>query len=262
LQTAQEELLFLVRNDPDNLSLIHAAKQKLLLLGMKESELQQVIRDQKPSPNISVYSNYGGHLHESGNTMPGADNGPIKMNGAVTEELPVKEGMYLQKGQVIFQLFNTDKSWVVLNIFPESQYLVKVGDAAKIIPETAPEKAFRAKLDFIEPVFRTESKTLTARVYFNNASRQIPVGSQVRATIFPAAISADWLPQSAVLSLGYDKVVFLRTDGGFRSHKVETGMVWQNMVQVLSGLSQTDSVASNAQYLTDSEGFIKTNKQP
>jgi Cu(I)/Ag(I) efflux system membrane fusion protein len=39
-------------------------------------------------------------------------------------------------------------------------------------------------------------------------------------------------------------------------------MIWENMVQVMSGLNQTDSVAANAQYLADSEGFIKINKQP
>jgi Cu(I)/Ag(I) efflux system membrane fusion protein len=33
--------------------------------------------------------------------------------------------------------------------------------------------------------------------------------------------------------------------------------VYKNMVQILSGLNETDSVAANAQYLTDSESFIK-----
>src|SRR5256885_10072389 len=41
LVTAQQELLFLLKNDPDNSSLINAAKQKLLLLGISEGQLQQ-----------------------------------------------------------------------------------------------------------------------------------------------------------------------------------------------------------------------------
>ena len=102
LQTAQEELLFLIRNDPDNASLIHSARQKLLLLGMKESELEQIIRMQKPSATVAVYSEYSGHLHESGNTMPGSDGANEKMNASVTEELPVKEGMLSRKGRLFF----------------------------------------------------------------------------------------------------------------------------------------------------------------
>ena len=261
LLTTEQELLFLIKNDPSNSSLMNAAKQKLLLLGMSEGQLQQVIRTQKPSLSIAVYTNYGGHIHEAGNTMPGSGTGEQKMDiSGTTEELPVKEGMYVEKGQVIFQLFNTDRSWVLLNIFPEYQNLVKTGDAVRIVPETVPANNFRAKIDFIEPFYRKENKTLTARVYFNNTQLQIPIGSQVRATIFVNTKEAAWLPKDAVLSLGVDKIVFKKTDGGFQAHKVGTGLVYKNQIQILSGLSQADSVAANAQFLTDSESFIKVNK--
>jgi len=261
LLTTQQELLFLVKNDPGNSSLINAARQKLLLLGMSEGQLRQIINTAKPSLTVSVYSNYSGHIHEAGNTMPGGAVGEQKIDlSRTTEELPIKEGMYVEKGQNIFQIYNVEHSWVLLNIFPEYQGLIKTGDAVRVIPETAPTKNFRAKIDFIEPFFRTENKTLSARVYFNNSQLQIPVGSQVRATIFDNK-EGEWLPKDAVLSLGIDKVVFLKTGGGFKAHKIGTGLVHKNQIQVLSGLSPTDSVAANAQYLTDSESFIKVNNQ-
>ena len=154
-----------------------------------------------------------------------------------------------------------DRSWVLLNIFPENQALITKGNAVRVIPETAPTRDFRAQIDFIEPFFRKENKTLAARVYFNNAKLQIPVGSQVKATIFADSKEAEWLPKDAVLSLGIDKVVFLKEDGGFKAHKVETGLTYKNRIQVLSGLAPTDSVAANAQFLADSESFIKVNER-
>jgi Cu(I)/Ag(I) efflux system membrane fusion protein len=54
-----------------------------------------------------------------------------------------------------------------------------------------------------------------------------------------------------------EKVVFLKTDGGFRAHKIQTGILHQEHIQVSGGLVRTDSVAANAQYLMDSESFIK-----
>lgn len=48
LVTAQQDLLFLLKNDGDNTSFIDAAKQKLLLLGMSENELNEVIRKGEP----------------------------------------------------------------------------------------------------------------------------------------------------------------------------------------------------------------------
>ncbi len=259
LVTAEQELLFLIKNDAENSSLIQAAEQKLLLLGMNEGQLKQVIKSKKASATITVFSNAEGHLHEAGNTMPAVDNNSvIKMDiSQTTEGLPVKEGMYVQRGQTIFQLFNTNRSWVLLNIFPEAQAVVKIGNAVKIIPETAPAKNFLAKIDFIEPLYRQNAKTLTARVYFDNSTLQLPIGSQVRADISSNKITGNWLPKDAVLSLGFDKVVFVKTAGGFKAHKVNTGVTYNNQVQLLSGINETDSVAANAQFLTDSESFIK-----
>jgi Cu(I)/Ag(I) efflux system membrane fusion protein len=263
IQTASQELLFLIKNDPDNHSLINAGKQRLLLLGMSESQLQQMVNSRKSSSTIAVYSNYSGHVHEAGNTMPGMDNQVGQANvPAVTEELPIKEGMYIQKGQTILQLFGMDKSWVLLSIFPEKQAIVKVGYAVKVVPETTLDKTFMAKIDFIEPLYRNGSKTLMARVYFDNSKLQIPIGSQVRATISGNSISGNWLGKDAVLSLGLEKVVFISTGGGFKVRKIETGLNYHNEVQVLSGLTAADSVAANAQFLVDSEGFIKIKNKP
>jgi Cu(I)/Ag(I) efflux system membrane fusion protein len=60
-----------------------------------------------------------------------------------------------------------------------------------------------------------------------------------------------------VLSLGLDRVVFEKVKGGFKAHKISIGIVHNEHIQVLSGLTTRDSVAANAQYLMDSESFIK-----
>ena len=132
-----------------------------------------------------------------------------------------------------------------------------MGNTVRLVPETQPDKDFRATIDFIEPFYRKESKTLTARVYFNNSALKIPIGSQVKATIFGNTKEAFWLPAGAVVSLGLDKIVFLKTPGGFKAQKINTGITYKNNVQVLNSLNAGDSVAVNAQYLMDSESFIK-----
>lgn len=258
LMTAQQNLLFLLKNDPANTSFIQAAKEKLLLLGMSSQQLQQVIQSSKPSLTIAVYSNYSGHIHEAGqeNSMS-SGQGSMKDISLITGELSLKEGMYLQKGQSVFSVYNPDRAWVILNIYGESQGLIKTGNAVRIIPETAPDKDFRASIDFIEPFYQKENKTLTARVYFNNSNLKIPIGSQVRATIFGNTKEAYWLPADAVVSLGMDKVVFQKIKGGFKVHKVVTGINHKNHIQVLGGINEIDSVAAKGQYLMDSESFIK-----
>jgi membrane fusion protein, copper/silver efflux system len=259
LLTAQENLLFLIKNDPDNAILINSAKQKLYLLGMSNQQLNSVIKTGKSSYKVSIFSNYSGHIHESNSTGMANNQAPAMQQLAVTtEELSVKEGMYVQKGQNIFAVYNPNRAWVLLNIFTGQAAMVRIGNKVRITPETNPASDFRASINYIEPVYRDGSKTVTARVYFDNSSYKNPIGSQVKATIFAGDRSANWLPEEAVLSLGLDKVVFVRSGEAFIARKIETGITNKYLVQVLSGLDKTEAVAANAQYLVDSESFIKT----
>jgi Cu(I)/Ag(I) efflux system membrane fusion protein len=257
LLTAQQNLLFLIKNDPANTSFIIAAKEKLLLLGVSSQQLQQIIQLQKPSLTISVYSNYSGHIHDalSMGVSMASSSAPV-----TTRDLILKEGMYIQKGQALLSVFNPRKLWAILNIYADNQGLVKVGNPVRIVPETSPNKDFRATIDFIEPFFREGSKTLTARAYFENHAMDMPVGSQVRATIFGNKLNADWLPKDAVISLGLNKIVFKKYGDYFKALKVKTGITYNNKIQIIDGLTLYDTVAANAQFLMDSESFIKLNE--
>lgn len=255
LLTAQENLIFLLRNDAQNFSFITAAKQKLLLLGMSSAELNKVISSKKPLYKVSLYSKYSGQVYDAGlqNTNTSSNN----QNSPVTEELSIREGMYVNKGQTLFRIMNNSKAWVALQIFPNQQSIVSKGDAVEIIPETNPENKVLGTIDFIEPFFRPGSKTLTARVYFRNTNALI-IGSQVTANILTNGTMRTWLPQSSVLSLGMNNVVFIKSKDGFRAHKITTGIRAANKIEILDGLEVTDSIAANAHYLIDSESFIQT----
>ena len=263
LLTAQENLLFLLKNDAQNTSFTNAAKQKLLLLGMSATELNKVISTGKPLYSVSIYSNYTGHVHDAGmsnNAMLKSETDAMNSSAApVTQELSLKEGMYVDKGQTLFMIMNHHKAWVALQIFPNQQSVIKKGDAVAVIPETDTNAVIKGTIDFIEPFFRGNSKTLTARVYFHNME-MLTIGSQVTANIYTGTQQGLWLPQTAVLSLGRNNVAFLKSDGGFTAHKVTTGIRTDNKVQILSGLNTRDTVATNAQYLVDNESFIQVNQ--
>jgi len=259
LVTAQQDLLFLLKSDAENISFINAAKQKLLLLGMSETELNKVITTGKLLYSVGVYSNYSGHVHDAGMSNDVTAN-DMNNSEPVTQELSLKEGMYVQKGQTLFMIMNHHRVWAALQIFPNQQSIVKKGDAVQIVPETDTSAIVNGNIDFIEPFFRANSKTLTARVYFHNME-MLPVGSHVTANVYSGNINGLWLPASAVVSLGANDVAFLKTDGGFLAHKVTTGMRVNDNIQILSGLSNADSVAVNGQYLIDSESFITTSSK-
>jgi Cu(I)/Ag(I) efflux system membrane fusion protein len=258
LVTAQQDLLFILHNDPGNTSLLDAARTKLLLLGMDPRQLQQVIQSGKPCYKVTVYTRYMGHIHEAG-SMAGAIGSvsqPTDLSGEMGG-LPLKEGMYVQKGQTVFQLYNTDQSWIILHLYAGSASQVKTGSPVTIIPETDPDNPFKVTISYIEPLYLDGSKTLTARVYFDNSCRQLPIGSRVKAFIRGQTGPGAWLPREAVLSLGLHQVVLKKERGVFQVSAVRTGITTDSLIQVTGGLNAQDSVAADAQFLMDSESFIK-----
>jgi Cu(I)/Ag(I) efflux system membrane fusion protein len=255
--TAEQNLIFLLQNDPSNSSLIEAAKQRLVLLGMEEQQIKHIMQSKNPLLTISIFSKYSGHVHEAGNTKMNTVTAGMKDIAAITEELPLKEGMYVKKGETVFTIYNPNKAWVLLNIFGGDQSFVKTGNAVTITPETASNSSFTGKINFIEPFFRKDAKTVTARVYFDNSSLQIPIGSQVKAIITGSTNKAFWLPNESIISLGLEKIVFIKQNGGFMAHRIRTGIVSNKKIEIRDGLTIHDSIAANAQYLMDSESFIK-----
>ncbi|MDP4149649.1 MAG: efflux RND transporter periplasmic adaptor subunit [Bacteroidota bacterium] len=256
LLTAEQNLLFLLENDSNNSSFIQAARERLLLLGMSDQQVQELIRTRKPLLSVGIYSNYSGHVHDAGIMRQDLQSKEMNAVESTTQELSLKEGMYIQKGQPIVMIMNHDRVWAALQIFPNDQALVRVGDPVRLIPETDTTSVTYGKIDMIEPFFRPGSKTLTARVYFHNMN-MLPIGSHLSAEISTGSQVARWLPRTAVLSLGLTEVVFLKRAGGFMPHKITTGIRSGNDVQVLSGMQDSDSVAANAQYFMDSESFVK-----
>jgi Cu(I)/Ag(I) efflux system membrane fusion protein len=263
LLQAQQNTILLLRTDPENAALIYASKARLERLGMTSEQVEALILSGQPSPLIAIYSPYEGHIHEAGlREQMGSDaNAMPDDQGKITPELNLKEGMYIQAGQPILTVYNTKNLWAVLNIQAAQYPLVKKGAMAGIVVETDPDKTLHAPIDFVEPFFRTGSKTLTVRAILANAEHRIPVGARLRATIETATVQGNWLPRTAVLSLGLTQVAMRKAGDIYEAVQVTTGLLTEDKIQILDGLSMQDSVAVNAQFLIDSESFIKTGKQ-
>ncbi|MCO6496903.1 MAG: efflux RND transporter periplasmic adaptor subunit [Chitinophagaceae bacterium] len=251
---AQNNLLFLLRQDAGNRSLIQAAKDRLLNMGMSSRQLGQVIRTGQPVQTVTMYSNRSGVIYENNSGM---DAG---MQNTGTLPLSIKEGMYVNKGDVLFSVFNPAKARVSLQIPAMYAEMIGKGNKVRVVPEGNAGNDFRAELKEILPQYGSAANTLAARIPFDNASLKIPVGSVVKAIIFTGYKKAQWLPEEAVYNLGMDKVVFVREQDGFIARKVNTGLVSNHLIQILDGLKQEEAVAANAGFLVDSESFIITKK--
>ncbi len=257
--TAQQDLIYLIKNSPQETTLIDAARQKLLLMGMTDKQAGQLSRSGKPFYSLPVYSAYQGHVHDVAHIqMP--ENVAIKSEQNFNNNLPlsIKEGMYVEKGQTLFNVVDPHYLWAIIKIDRSSVAGLKLNQEVKISSPDMPGQLIQGKVDFIEPFLQNGDKNTSIRVYINNMHHNLKVNSLVKAIIQTGVSNGIWIPRMALIDLGEKKIVWLKNGPLYTAHQVSTGSINGNEIQVKNGLSVTDSLAENAQYLTDSESFIKT----
>lgn len=281
LLTAQRELLFLLENDSQNELLINGAKQRLQLLGATESQINALIQRKAPQNIFAIYSPYDGYVIAETQQAPvaptaapasstaasgGMGDGMSSTSAtsstqpATTASAPgnlIREGSYVTSGQTLFKVVNTSALRVELNLPSAMATGVTKGREVKL--DFGDGEAQQATVDFVQPFFNEGQEFLTVRVY-TKRSDKLHIGHLVGASLEGASVEALWIPKEALLDLGVDKVVFIKDKKVLKPKKVVVGAHTGDVVEIRQGLSSSDEIAANAQYLVDSESFIKTQK--
>ena len=282
LLTAQRELIFLLENDSENHALIQSAKERLRLLGASDGQINDLIQSKDLKNTFSIYSSYDGYIISDSQQTPVAPmtsqsesasaGGMNDGMGGSTSTSPqassstsatnannvlIREGSYVASGQTLFKVVNPSALRVELNIASALTGTVKKG--SKVMLDFGDQHGDSGTVDFVQPFFNEGQEFLTVRVYTKNTD-QLHIGHLVKAVIESNSVEALWVPKEAVLDLGVEEVVFIKVKNVFKPKKVVTGVRTENQIEIKQGLSSSDEIASNAQYLVDSESFIKTNK--
>ena len=277
LLTAQRELLYLIENDQNNELLIASAKTKLYLLGASEKQVEEIIRRKEAVYIFSIFSPFDGYVigdsqpstsidastkptstssSGMGDSGMGAKTQPVSssISAEPSASLP-REGNYVSSGQTLFKIVSTSAFRVELNL-PSSQ-----GGTAQIGNELSLDlgngTVEMAKVDFVQPFYSEGEEFVKVRVYVRKTN-DLRIGQLVNATIELKATEALWLPKAAVLDLGLEKIVFVKEREVFKPRKITSGISTNGWLEIKQGISSTDEVAMNAQYLVDSESFIKS----
>lgn len=282
LVTAEQELIFLLENDADNVPLVSGARQKLRLLGLTDQQLRELARTRRASYRVAIFSPCDGYVVEtlaasvpipatatgsiSPSPEPGMSAGGLADNSAAgpvqPQPLTLTEGAYVSTGQTLFQVVNTDQIWGLFQPTPAELARLRPGQPLRVVAEGTGLPPRTARLDLVEPEFRTGASVAAVRVYLPNPQGRLRRGQRLTGQLVPTAAPAGagsfWLPRAAVVDLGTRQVAFVRRGATFVPVAVQVGQRTAGQVQVLRGLAGPEEVAANGQYLIDSEGFIQT----
>jgi Cu(I)/Ag(I) efflux system membrane fusion protein len=216
--------------------LVAAAKQRLMLFGVKESQIVELEKAGKPNIRLPIYT---------------------PLSGIVIEKM-VQQGQYVNVGDPLFNIADLSRVWVEIEVYENEFPNIRIGQSVEIRSQSFPAKPFTGRIAFIYPFLDPKTRTVKARVEMANQGMRLKPDMFVNAVIKAPLGKAIVLPVTALIDTGKRQVVWVESQPGmFEPRDVQVGQKTDDKVQILSGIKAGEKVAVSGGYLIDSESQLK-----
>ncbi|MBK1878130.1 efflux RND transporter periplasmic adaptor subunit [Pelagicoccus mobilis] len=164
LLSAQKELLLAYERHGDG-AFVESARQKLRRWGLEEDQID-LIRDRgESSDQFELRAPFG---------------------GVVSKKL-VREGDYLDEGNVLFEIADYSRLWLMLDAYESDLAWLRIGQELEFTVKAYPSEVFTGRIVFISPEVDRESRTTHLRVNVSNPKGVLKPGmfatGQVKALV-------------------------------------------------------------------------------
>ncbi|MFD1062019.1 efflux RND transporter periplasmic adaptor subunit [Winogradskyella litorisediminis] len=244
LYAAQQELITAASLKESQPALYKAVRNKLKLWKLSENQINQIEETGKVKENFPVYATF---------------------SGTVTEKL-VEQGDYIKQGQPLLKIANLNTVWGNFDVYENQIERFKKGQEVMITTNAYPNKEFKGKVDFIDPVLNTKTRTVTLRVVLNNKDDVFKPGMFVTANIEGSTAKNDevlTIPTSSVLWTGERSVVYLKTNPDqpiFEMREIKLGNQIGNEYEVVEGLFVGNEIVTNGTFTVDAAAQLQGKK--
>jgi len=189
--------------EPIFMRIADAARNKLLLWGMREDQMNKLESSGKSANTLTFYSKYSG----------------------VATEVNVAEGDYVSEGSLIFRLADVRALWAEAQLYvSDLPFLSQTEETLVEIP-SFPDRKLRGKVSFVNPALESSSKIVLIRVEIPNPGGDYQPGMQAWMTLKGKVKQAVAVPTNALIRGKEGTTVWLRKpSGAFESRMVTTGI--------------------------------------
>ncbi len=171
----------------------------------------------------------------------------------------VREGQYVTPQTELYTIADLSSIWVLVDVFEDELPWVRVGDRARMTVAAAPGRVFEGQLTYIYPFAERQTRTVKARLEFDNSDFVLKPEMFVDVTILASPeVDAVAVPSEAVIRSGVREQVFVvRAPGKFEPREVRLGVSSDGWTQIQEGIEVGDEVVVSAQFLIDSESKLR-----
>jgi len=216
--------------------LLEAARRRLSLWNVTDAQIGELERTGKPMTAFTVFS---------------------PAEGVVTERL-VTSGQYVMEGTPLYAIADLDHVWVQAEIYETEIHKVPAETEARIATDAYPGREFRGRVDFVDPFLNPETRTVRVRVDLPNPGGLLKPEMFVNVSFRGKRGKALAVPEGAVLVTGRMAMAWVETAPNvFEPRAVRTGHRSDGYYEILSGLSEGETVVTSGGFLLDSESQLK-----
>ena len=220
----------------DNESMVNAGKKKLLLYGLTEGQIDQLVKSKEVSPTITYYSPFSGTVLEK----------------------KVQEGIYINEGTIMFEIADLSMLWNIAEVYESDISSIKIGNKVKLNIASYPGEVFDGRVSFIYPVINPQTRTIKIRSVVANAKNKLKPNMYGETLFTAGAKTGIAVPVEAVLLTGKRNLVYvMKSQGHFEAREVMLGSRIDGKYEITMGLSAGEEIAASGGYLIDSESQLR-----
>jgi len=246
LITAQRELLEAIKFQDISPGLVNAAKNKLRFWKIADTSIEQIITNGKVQETFPLYAE----------------------NSGIVAEKKVNVGDHLMQGQLLFEVMNLNRLWVVFDAYEEDLANIRLGNTIKFTTPALPEKVFQTKVTYIDPLINSRTRTAAVRTEVNNSSRLLKPEMFVKGTLAAKGKTTKkaqlTVPKTAVMWTGKRSVVYTKVPDteipSYQFKEVELGETFGSNYLVISGLADGEEVVTNGAFSIDAAAQLNNQR--
>ena len=213
-------------------TLLRATRERLRLWDISEADIERLEETGEVLKALTLYAPATGYIMEK----------------------HALAGMRVTPGMAMYTLADLSRVWVEADVYEFEAPLVAIGQEARLTLLALPGRVFRGRVTYIYPTVKARTRTLTARIEFDNPGLALKPDMYADVEILAPTEEELVIPQEAVLDSGRRKVVFVEEEEGvFVPREVTVGARGGAYYPVLSGLAEGEVVVSSPNFLIDSE---------
>ncbi len=221
--------------------LLQSARNKLLLWGMSQGQIQALAQRNRASATTTFYSTASGYI----------------------TALEIREGDYVMEGGTIVKLADLSSLWAEAQVYTSQLAAIDRSSIATVQLPDFDGKEIPGKIEFVNPEINPDTRINLIRVSIPNPGNLLRPGMSAYVLLKAPQLKTLTLPIDAVIRDGKGATVWIQTaNKTFKTVMVQTGLETDDRIEIKSGLKDGDIVVIRGAYLLNSEYIFKKGANP